>query len=99
MHGTELSCVPNDTCASEGVLQGHSAIGAAPSLKPCMGHQNHFTVKENSRKFLAFTPSCPCYALSVALSHGFISTLHTQILERSASNHLGSTLITGRNRL
>lgn len=41
MLGTELSCVPNDTCASEVLLQGCSAVGAVPSLKPCMGHQNY----------------------------------------------------------
>lgn len=99
MHGTELSCVPNDTCVSEVVLQGHSAIAAVPSLKPCMGHKNDFTVKEKSRKSSAFTPACPYYALLTTLSHGFISTLHTQILERRARNHLGSALITGRNRL
>lgn len=93
MHGTELSCVPNDTWASEVVLQGHSAIGAVPSLKPCMGHQNDFTVKEKSRKFSTFTPASPCYALSRTFSHGSISTLHTHFLERRASNCLGSVLL------
>lgn len=99
MHGTEPSCVPNDTCASEVVLQGHSAVGTVPSLKPCMGHQNDFTVKEKSRKLSAFTPASPLCPFKDLFPWLSISTLHTQILERRASKRLGCALITGRTGL
>lgn len=83
------------------MLQGHSAVRSLPFLKPCMGHQNDFAVKEKSSKSLSFTP-VSLYAVTPfhgRFPHDSVSTPHRQILDRRADNSLITGLTTDRNRL